>query len=145
MLVLLDFLLKWMNQSCEWAFLNPLSSDLQVHGHHPSVEAPPVGQGHHGSHYLHLEFSSGSGLPSLLLLHHPRFAPQDPLLRGLASQGRWLLHVSVTAQSSPTQLVWLKGRAHIAGGLFTAPFKLCSLFKVSAPILGPLLTLLHGS
>lgn len=31
------------------------------------------------------------------------------------------------------------------GGLFTGPFKLRSLLKVSAPMLGPLLTLLHGS
>lgn len=83
--------------------VNPLTSDLQVHGHHPSAEAPPVGEGHHRGHRLYLESGRGSGLPSLLLLHHPCSASQDRLLRGLAAQCRRLLHVRGhnAAQFSP--------------------------------------------
>ena len=69
------------------SFLNLLTSDLQVHGHHPSPEASSVSEGHHRSHRLYLESGRGSGLPSLLLLYNQNSAPQDPLLRGLAPHG----------------------------------------------------------
>ena len=70
-----------------------VTSDLQVHGHHPSSEASSVSEGHSGSHRLHLESGRGSGFPSLLLLHHQSAAPQNPLLRVLAPHGLRPLHV----------------------------------------------------
>lgn len=72
-----------------------VTSDPQVHGYHPSPEASYVSEGHHRSHHLYLDPGRGSGAPSLLLLHHPSYAPQDPLLRGLAPHVRRLIHVRV--------------------------------------------------
>lgn len=71
--------------------MNTLMSALQVHGHHPPSEASSVSQSHHRSYRLYLEFGCGSGLSSLLLLYHSNSAwtsQQNPLLRGLASQGQ---------------------------------------------------------
>lgn len=72
-----------------------LTSALQVHGHHPSPEASYVSEGHHRSHHLYLDPGRGSGAPSLLLLHHPSYAPQDPLLCGLAPHVRRPVRVRV--------------------------------------------------
>lgn len=72
-----------------------MTSNKQVHGHHPSPEASYVSEGHHRSHRLYLDPGRGSGAPSLLLLYHPSFAPQDPLLRGLAPDVRRPVRVRV--------------------------------------------------
>lgn len=83
-----------------------MTSNPQVHGHHPSPEASYVSEGHHRSHRLYLDPGRGSGAPSLLLLYHPSFAPQDPLLRGLAPDVRRpvcvrVFHFCFNVQHSP--------------------------------------------
>lgn len=83
-----------------------VTSNLQVHGHHPSPEASYVSKGHHRSHRLYLDPGRGSGAPALLLLRHPSFAPQDPLLCGLAPNVRRpvrvrVLHFYFDVQHSP--------------------------------------------